>query len=249
MSGQGMAALVETDDLVMRFGGLVATNHVSLRVAPGEIRGLIGPNGAGKTTLANLITGIYPPDTGDIRLDGKSIAGLRPHEIAHRGLLRTFQVCRVFGTLSVRENLLLPYLTRANGGGMAEGLRRADEFLAITTLDRLADQPAKRLSGGQRALLQVACGFMVPELKCYVLDEPFAGINPVIKDAIIDLILHANKTRGITFLVVSHEMAVMRRLCHKVTVMIDGRIVTEGTLDEVAANPTVVSAYLGKAFA
>ena len=148
MSGQGMAALVETDDLVMRFGGLVATNHVSLRVAPGEIRGLIGPNGAGKTTLANLITGIYPPDTGDIRLDGKSIAGLRPHEIAHRGLLRTFQVCRVFGTLSVRENLLLPYLTRANGGGMAEGLRRADEFLAITTLDRLADQPAKRLSGG-----------------------------------------------------------------------------------------------------
>ncbi len=249
MSGQGMAALIETDDLVMRFGGLVATNHVSLRVAPGEIRGLIGPNGAGKTTLANLITGIYPPDTGDIRLDGKSIADLRPHEIAHRGLLRTFQVCRVFGTLSVRENLLLPYLTRANGGGMAEGLRRADEFLAITTLDRLADQPAKRLSGGQRALLQVACGFMVPELKCYVLDEPFAGINPVIKDAIIDLILHANKTRGITFLVVSHEMAVMRRLCHKVTVMIDGRIVTEGTLDEVAANPTVVSAYLGKAFA
>ena len=242
-------ALIETDDLVMRFGGLVATNHVSLSVSSGEIRGLIGPNGAGKTTLANLITGIYPPDAGDIRLDGKSIAGMSPHEIAHQGLLRTFQVCRIFGTLSVRENLLLPYLTRASGGGMAEGLRRAEEFLTVTTLDRLADQPAKRLSGGQRALLQVACGFMVPDLKCYVLDEPFAGINPVIKDAIIELIRHANKTRGITFLIVSHEMAVMRRLCDKVTVMIDGRIVTEGTLDEVAANATVVSAYLGKAFA
>jgi len=243
-----MAALIETDDLVMRFGGLVATDHVSLAVPAGEIRGLIGPNGAGKTTLSNLITGIYAPTSGEIRLDGRSLKGLRPHEIAHLGLLRTFQVCRVFGNLSVRENLLLPYLTRGSVD-MAEGLRLADTYLAMTTLGRLADQPAKRLSGGQRALLQVACGFMVPELKCYVLDEPFAGINPVIKDAIIDLILEANKTRGITFLIVSHEMGVMRRLCHRVTVMIEGRIVTEGTLDEVAADPTVVAAYLGKAFA
>ncbi|HTZ77603.1 MAG TPA: ABC transporter ATP-binding protein [Stellaceae bacterium] len=243
-----MPALIETEDLVMRFGGLVATNHVSLSVTAGEIRGLIGPNGAGKTTLVNLITGINAPTSGDIRLDGQSLAGLRPHEIAHRGLLRTFQVCRVFGSLSVRENLLLPYMTRG-GRDMAAGMRRAEEFLATTTLDRLADQPAKRLSGGQRALLQVACGFMVPELKCYVLDEPFAGINPVIKDAIIDLILQANRVHGITFLIVSHEMGVMRRLCHKVTVMIEGAIVTEGTLDEVAADATVISAYLGKAFA
>ena len=243
-----MPAVIETEDLVMRFGGLVATNHVSLSVTAGEIRGLIGPNGAGKTTLVNLITGINAPTSGDIRLDGQSLAGLRPHEIAHRGLLRTFQVCRVFGSLSVRENLLLPYMTRG-GRDMAAGMRRAEEFLATTTLDRLADQPAKRLSGGQRALLQVACGFMVPELKCYVLDEPFAGINPVIKDAIIDLILQANRVHGITFLIVSHEMGVMRRLCHKVTVMIEGAIVTEGTLDEVAADATVISAYLGKAFA
>ncbi|HUN49058.1 MAG TPA: ABC transporter ATP-binding protein [Stellaceae bacterium] len=243
-----MAALIETDDLVMRFGGLVATDHVSLSVPAGEIRGLIGPNGAGKTTLSNLITGIYAPTSGEVRLDGRSLRGLKPHEIAHLGLLRTFQVCRVFGNLSVRENLLLPYLTRGSVD-MAEGLRLADQFLAMTTLGRLADQPAKRLSGGQRALLQVACGFMVPELKCYVLDEPFAGINPVIKDAIIDLILNANRTRRITFLIVSHEMGVMRRLCHQVTVMIEGRIVTEGTLDEVAADPTVVAAYLGKAFA
>ena len=244
-----MAALLETRDLTKRFGGLTANDGVSIAVEPGEIRGLIGPNGAGKTTLANLITGIYPPTSGEIRMDGGSLAGLRPHEIAQRGLLRTFQVCRIFGNLTVRENLMLPYLARPDRGGRAEGMRRVEEFLALTTLARLADEPAKRLSGGQRALLQVACGFMVPELKCYVLDEPFAGINPVIKDAIIDLILTANRSRGITFVIVSHEMAVMRRLCHKVTVLIDGRVMTEGTLDEVAARQEVISAYLGKAFA
>ncbi|HXP74206.1 MAG TPA: ABC transporter ATP-binding protein [Stellaceae bacterium] len=245
-----MPVLLETQDLTKRFGGLVANDLVSIAVEAGEIRGLIGPNGAGKTTLSNLITGIYEPTSGEIRMDGRSLVGLKPHEIAQRGLLRTFQVCRIFGNLTVRENLMLPYLARQrDGGGREDGLRRVDEFLAITTLARLADEPAKRLSGGQRALLQVACGFMVPGLKCYVLDEPFAGINPVIKDAIIDLILHANRTRGITFVIVSHEMAVMRRLCRKVTVLIDGRVVAEGTLDEVAARREVVDAYLGKAWA
>jgi ABC-type branched-subunit amino acid transport system ATPase component len=243
-------ALLETRDLSKRFGGLVANDRVSLAVEAGEIRGLIGPNGAGKTTLANLITGIYAPTSGEIRLDGRSLVGLRPQEIARQGLLRTFQVCRIFGNLSVRENLMLPYLAMpGDGGSLAEGRRRAEEFLALTTLARLADEPAKRLSGGQRALLQVAAGFMVPGLACYVLDEPFAGINPVIKDAIIDLILMANRTHGITFVIVSHEMAVMRRLCHKVTVLIEGRVVTEGTLDEVAGRQEVISAYLGKAWA
>jgi branched-chain amino acid transport system ATP-binding protein len=244
-----MAALLETRDLIKHFGGLVANNLVSIGIEAGEIRGLIGPNGAGKTTLANLITGIYPPSSGEIRMDGRSLVGLKPHEIARQGLLRTFQVCRIFGNLTVRENLVLPYLARPRRGDLVDGLRRAEEFLALTTLARLADEPAKRLSGGQRALLQIACGFMVPGLKCYVLDEPFAGINPVIKDAIIDLIRHANRTRGITFLIVSHEMAVMRRLCHGVTVLIDGRVVAEGTLDEVAAKQEVIAAYLGKAWA
>ena len=244
-----MAVLLETRDLTKRFGGLVANDGVSIAVEAGEIRGLIGPNGAGKTTLANLITGIYPPTGGQIRMDGRSLVGLRPNEIAQQGLLRTFQVCRIFGNLTVRENLMLPYLAGRHDADRTEGLRLVEEFLTLTTLARLAEAPAKRLSGGQRALLQVACGFMVPKLKCYVLDEPFAGINPVIKDAIIDLILTANKARGITFVVVSHEMAVMRRLCHKVTVLIDGRVMTEGTLDEVAAQQQVISAYLGKAFA
>ena len=241
-----MAALLETTDLSKRFGGLLANDAVNLSVAEGEIRGLIGPNGAGKTTLANLITGIYPPSSGEIRMRGQSLLDLAPHEIAARGLLRTFQVCRIFGNLSVRENLLLPYLTGI--GDIGEGKRLADEFLALTTLGRLADEPAKRLSGGQRALLQVAAGFMVPELRCYVLDEPFAGINPVIKDAIVELILGANRSRGVTFVIVSHEMAVIRRLCARVTVMVEGRIATEGRLEEVAARTDVIRAYLGKSW-
>jgi branched-chain amino acid transport system ATP-binding protein len=247
-----MASLLEIQGLVKRFGGLTATDNVSLTVERGEIRGLIGPNGAGKTTLVNLVTGIHSPGQGDIRLEGESLVGLDAHEIARRGLLRSFQVCRLFGNLSVRENLLLPYLARGPASrrdGIAAGLAQAEEFLSLTKLGRLADQPAKSLSGGQRALLQVCCGFMIPELKFYVLDEPFAGINPIIKDEIIELILHENRRRGITFLIVSHEMTVMRRLCQKITVLIEGRVVAEGPLEEVAAREDVIAAYLGKALA
>ena len=247
-----MPALLETEGLTKRFGGLVATSEVNLAIERGEIRGLIGPNGAGKTTLVNLITGILRPIAGDVRLDGESMVGRAPHEIARRGMLRSFQVCRLFGNLTVLDNLLLPYLARgraAAGKELAEGMKRARAFLELTRLAPLAEAPAKGLSGGQRALLQVCCGFMIPELKCYVLDEPFAGINPVIKDSIIDLILHENRARGVTFLIVSHEMTVMRRLCRKITVMIEGRVVAEGPLEEVAAREDVIAAYLGKALA
>jgi branched-chain amino acid transport system ATP-binding protein len=244
-------APLETVSLTKRFGGLVATDNVSLRVEAGEIRGLIGPNGAGKTTLVNLITGIYPPTSGDILLGGESILGLAPDGVARRGLLRSFQVCRIFGNLSVTENLLVPYMARGRKapGGIAQGRARAQEFLELTKLTRLAAAPAKELSCGQRALLQVACGFMVPELRCYVLDEPFAGINPTIKDAIIDLITHANRIHGITFVIVSHEMAVMRRLCRSISVVMGGRVVSEGTLDEVVAREEVIAGYLGKGWA
>jgi branched-chain amino acid transport system ATP-binding protein len=241
-----VAALLETRDLTKRFGGVIATGGVDLAIAPGEMRGLIGPNGAGKTTLVNLIAGLYPPDAGDIRLDGKSLIGLKPHEIARRGLVRSFQVCRLFGNMSVRENLLLPYLARPDGIDAAAAHAQASRFLALTRLAPLADAPAKTLSGGQRALLQVAVGFMAPGLKCYVLDEPFAGINPTIKDVIIELIEQENRNAGTTFIIVSHEMAIVRRLCRRVTFLVDGRVAAEGTLDEVAARGDVLSAYLGR---
>ena len=241
-----MAALLETRDLVKRFGGLIATGGVDLAIAPGEIRGLIGPNGAGKTTLVNLITGLYPPDGGAIRLDGHSLAGLKPHEIARRGLVRSFQVSRLFGNMSLRENLLLPALAQSGSADFTAADKRATRFLELTRLAPLANAPAKTLSGGQRALLQVAAGFMAPGLKCYLLDEPFAGINPTIKDAIIALIEEENRVNGITFIIVSHEMAIVRRLCRRVTVLVEGRVAAEGTLDEVAARGDVLAAYLGR---
>jgi len=241
-----MSALLAATGLVKRFGGLLATNDVDFAIEPGEVRGLIGPNGAGKTTLVNLLTGIYAPDAGEIMFDNAPIAGLDPHRIARSGLIRTFQVTRLFPSLSLTDNLLLSYLARPGHGH--DGLDRARHFLDLTGLARLADAPARSLSGGQRALLQVAAGFMHPSLKCYVLDEPFAGINPVIKDTIIELIERENRERGIAFIVVSHEMTVIRRLCPVVTVMIDGRVAAEGPLDTVAADETVLTAYLGAAF-
>lgn len=239
--------ILETSRLTKRFGGFVAVNEVDFQVRAGEIRGIIGPNGAGKTTLVNLITGIYPPSAGDIRLDGASLVGRVPHRIAQAGLMRSFQVSRLFGNLSLLDNLLIPHLALASGTQRATGEERAWHFLELTRLAPLAHDLAKTLSGGQRALLQAAVGFMSPALKCYVLDEPFAGINPVIKESIIALIEHENRTRALTFVIVSHETALMRRLCERITVMMDGRIAAEGTLDEIARRQDVIAGYLGKA--
>jgi branched-chain amino acid transport system ATP-binding protein len=240
------AAILAASGLTKRYGGLIANSDVSIRLAPGEIRGLIGPNGAGKTTLVNLITGIEVPDSGSVALSGRDITGLEPHLVARAGLVRSFQMARVFANLSVTENLLVPYLASGGAAGTAAGLRRAQELLSLATLEPLAGSPASALSGGQRMLLQAAAGFMMPDLRLYVLDEPFAGINPVVKDTLIDLILNENRARGLTFLIVSHEMEVVRRMCPKVTVMIQGQVAAEGPLDEVAQREDVIAAYLGR---
>jgi branched-chain amino acid transport system ATP-binding protein len=240
--------LLEVEGLTKRYGGLIANRSVSMTMAEGEIRGLIGPNGAGKTTLVNLLTGIDTPDAGRVRLGGTDLTGLSSHRIAAEGLVRTFQVARVFANLSVRENLILAYLASASRGDMGEGLDRAAELMAITALTPLAEAPAAVLSGGQRMLLQACAGFMIPALRLYVLDEPFAGINPLIKDMLVDLIERENSV-GRAFLIVSHEMAIVRRLCPRVTVLIQGAVAAEGTLDEVARRPEVIAAYLGGAAA
>ena len=240
-----MEPALETIGLVKRFGGLLATNDVSLKVDRSEIRGLIGPNGAGKTTLVNLVTGVHPADAGEVKLGGQSLRGRGMHEIARLGLVRSFQVTRLFGNMTVRENLMTSFLARRDRDS-GDGAEQTGHMIALTKLGPLAETQAKKLSGGQRALLQMACGFMVPGT-CYVLDEPFAGINPVIKDAIIDMILDVNRRHGATFLVVSHEMAIVRRLCRQVTVMMEGRVAAQGTLDEVARLPEVIAGYLGTA--
>ncbi|MBV9115376.1 MAG: ATP-binding cassette domain-containing protein [Hyphomicrobiales bacterium] len=246
----GAAPILETRKLSKHFGGFVANDAIDLAVQPGEIRGIIGPNGAGKSTLINLMTGVHQPSSGDVLLAGESLVGRKPHEIARKGLVRSFQVSRVFGNLSLLDNLTAPHLAAARTReACQEGVAKARRLLDLVRLTSLTDAPAKTLSGGQRVLLQAAAGFMMPALTCYLLDEPFAGVNPVIKDQLIALIEEESRARGLTFVIVSHEMAVMRRLCRKITVLIEGRVVAEGSLDEIASRADVVTAYLGKSFA
>jgi branched-chain amino acid transport system ATP-binding protein len=242
-----MADLLVTEGLTKRYGGLTANDAVAMRLERGEIRGLIGPNGAGKTTFVNVVSGIEHPDAGEVRLADVPITGLRPHRIAALGLVRSFQVARVFGNLTVRENLMVPVFASERQLAIADALARADELLRLSTLAPLADELAKSLSGGQRMLLQACAGFMIPDVSVHVLDEPFAGINPVVKDTLIDLITHEN-VRGVAFLIVSHEMEVIRRLCPRVTVMIAGRVAAEGPLAEIARREDVITAYLGRSF-
>jgi branched-chain amino acid transport system ATP-binding protein len=240
-------ALLKAEGVTKRYGGLLANDAVSMTLAPGEVRGLIGPNGAGKTTFVNLLTGIEALDAGRVQLNGVELTGLPANRIAKHGLVRTFQIARIFANMSVRENLLVAFLAGGSAGGVERGLARAGELLALARLEHLAGEPASVLSGGQRMLLQACAGLMIPTLRLYVLDEPFAGVNPVLKDTLIALIERENKMSGRAFLIVSHEMAIVRRVCPRVTVMIQGRVAADGTLDEVARLPEVVQAYLGGA--
>lgn len=242
-------ALLEIRGLSKSFGGLQAVNKVDMSIPAGEIRGLIGPNGSGKTTVVNLVSGIYLADEGEVVFQGKSITGLLPNEISQTGLLRTFQIPKLFNSMSIFDNMLVPYYARANpvsGGTISAATKQADELIDLAGLSHLHDEPAKNLSGGQQALLQIARGFMVNNIRLYLLDEPFAGVNPVIKEAINRLILKENEEKNITFLLISHEMEQIRKLCHQVTALAEGAVIAEGTLEEVAEDSHVIEAYLGR---
>jgi branched-chain amino acid transport system ATP-binding protein len=242
-----MEPIIQTHKLTRRFGGLVAVNEVDFSLDPGEIRGLIGPNGSGKTTLINLITGVYEPSAGQILLAGEEITNLNPNVIANKGLLRTFQIPRLFGSMNVLENMMIPRFADFSLGYRKEyaaAVEKAEGLLEMAGILHLRDELAKTLSGGQKALLQIVRAFMVDKIAVYLLDEPFAGVNMVVKETIMDLISE-KAAEGITFLVVSHEMTSIRRLCPRTTVLAEGRIIAEGSMDEVAANEHVISAYLG----
>ena len=235
--------ILEIKNVSKKFGGFQANDNVCMQVNRGEIRGLIGPNGSGKTTLINLITGIYEVTEGSILYSGERIDGLSPNIIASKGIMRTFQVARVFRDMTVFENMLVPGLTQDLSRGQAE--EKAHELLDFALLTRLKDKPAKTLSGGQSMLLQIVRGFMQPDLKLYVMDEPFAGVHQSIKGIIIASIKKMNQERGVTFLIVSHEMQTVDHLCGKVTVLCKGECIAEGAMKEVAENPEVIDAYLG----
>jgi branched-chain amino acid transport system ATP-binding protein len=241
--------LLETRGLTKRFGGLVAVDGLPLTVRAGEVRGLIGPNGSGKTTTINLLSGLYRADGGEIHLRGERIDHLRPHQIAARGVARTFQIPKLWGNMTVLENVLVPALAehdRGAGRPTAEILDRARQLLSFVTLDRLRHGLAKELSGGQSMLLQIARGLMVHPIHLLLMDEPFAGVHPTIKDTIMETILRMNGEAGVTFLIVSHEMGTLRRLCPRVSVMHEGQLIAEGSFEEVANHALVLEAYLGR---
>ena len=241
--------LLETRRLSKRFGGLVAVDDLPLGVRSGEVRGLIGPNGSGKTTTVNLLSGLYRADAGEIRLRGERIDRLRPHEITARGVARTFQTPKLFGSMTVLENVLLPALAELGRGGdrpMSEIRERARRLLELVTLDGQRQALARELSGGQSMLLQIARGLMVHPIHLFLMDEPFAGVHPTIKDTIMEAILRMNLEEGVTFLIVSHEMATLRRLCRRVSVMHEGKLIAEGSFEEIANHAVVLEAYLGR---
>ena len=223
------------------FGGLRAVDGVSFAIDDGELVGLIGPNGSGKTTLINIVSGHHPPDMGSVLLDGKPIHGLKPERIAQAGLLRTFQLTRVFRRMSTLDNLLTS--GRALGLAHAQATARAKQLLEELALERVRDLDAGQLSGGQQKLLEFGCCFMVPP-RIALLDEPFAAVHPTMKEIMAGYV-QAQHAEGQTFLIVSHDMPVIVELCPRTVCMNAGAVIADEATRAVLNDPVVIEAYLG----
>ena len=241
----------------MHFGGIKAVDNISLSIETGSITGLIGPNGAGKTTLFNVIAGLYRPNNGRVFLDGQDITGAAPHELFHKGLLRTFQLAHEFSSLTVRENLMMvppnqsgerlidiwlsPKKIRAEE---AANRQRANDVIAFLQISHLADEYAGNLSGGQKKLLELG-RTMMTDAKIVFLDEVGAGVNRTLLHQIGDSILRLNREFGYTFCMIEHDMQFIARMCDPVIVMAQGRVLAKGSAVQVQANEDVIDAYLG----
>lgn len=254
-------ALLELRNVSKHFGGLQVVNDLSFAVEPGEIVSLIGPNGAGKTTLLNLITGLYAPDSGDIRFDGHSLVGRRPHEITALGIARTFQSLRLFLNMSVIENVMSAAFTRTHANlfqivARTPGFRREEQRVRQMAEEKLAffgerlvgyrfDQPAYSLSYANRRRLEIARAMMT-QPKLLLLDEPAAGMNPHETMEITELIGKLRDEAGYTILFIEHDMGVVGGISDRVIALDHGEKIAEGSFDAVASDPRVIEAYLGR---
>jgi branched-chain amino acid transport system ATP-binding protein len=250
--------MIKVEKLHKHFGGFHAVDGASLEIKTGSITGLIGPNGAGKTTLFNVIAGRYEATSGHVYMDGEDITGLPPHKLFDKGLLRTFQIAHEFGSMTVRENLMMvpprqsgeklwnALFSRAGVAEEEERIRKkADEVLEFLTISHIADQKAGMISGGQKKLVELGRTMMV-DAKIVFLDEVGAGVNRTLLNTIGDAIVRLNKERGYTFCVIEHDMDFIARLCDPVIVMAEGKVLAEGTVDTVKNDERVIEAYLGR---
>ncbi|MCW1920707.1 ABC transporter ATP-binding protein [Rhodobacter sp. KR11] len=251
-----MMAVLEARNLTKRFGGMAAVDGMSLSVAQGEVLGLIGPNGAGKTTMFDLLAGSVRATSGSIHLAGQDVTQAPAHRRLAGGMGRTFQIPRPFPGLSLLDNVLLARQSQtgerfwanftAPGRVAAEERAARDKAMALlelVALARLADQPAQVLSGGQRKLLELA-RVMMADPKVILLDEPAAGVNPALLEVLIDRIRQIN-AGGVTFVLIEHNIDMVSRLCGRIVVMAQGKLLYEGRPDQVAKEPRVIEAYLG----
>jgi branched-chain amino acid transport system ATP-binding protein len=245
------APVLKVTDLKKAYGAIQAVGGVSFEVMPGEIFGVIGPNGSGKTTMFNSVLGQIRPDAGRIELNGQDITGLSPVELNRRGVGRTFQTLQVFGKMSVRDNLIVA--AQEHKGTMAgrmlapgdSGLGpKADALIDQFRIRHVADKKAGELSYGQQKLVDIAMAFM-SEPDLVLLDEPCAGVNPSLVGGISTLLKTLNQTRKGCFVVIEHNMDFVMDLCHRILVMVEGKVMALGTPAEIRANKQVLDAYLG----
>ena len=249
--------MLSVHNVVKSFGGFRALNGCDLEIQPGSITGIMGPNGAGKSTLFNIIAGLMPPDEGAVRLEGSEVAGLRPHRLAALGLVRTFQISRELGELTVLENMLLGQQRQCGErvwlnfvrrgrvhGEETRAIDKARALLEQVDLWHLANEPARNLSGGQKKLLEISRALML-DPKIILLDEPTAGVSPLMSRSLGRTITQL-RDRGLTFAIIEHDMDVIAELCDPIYVLAEGRTLTRGTFGEVSANAEVMKAYLGK---
>ena len=246
-----MSATLSVRDISKSFGAIRAVDGVSFDVQPGEVLGLIGPNGSGKSTLFNCILGQLAPTTGRVEVKGESVSGLRPCDLSRRGVGRTFQQLSVFPQLSVLDNIifagqehhgtLLSRLFRKSDAGLTA---EADRMIAFFRLTHLRDEMAGALSYGQQKLVDAAMAFMAgPDL--VLLDEPAGGVNLTMLAHLKDRLIAYNREHGTTFVVIEHNMEFVMSLCTRIIVLAQGRIICEGTPDQVRRDQTVIDAYLG----
>ena len=251
-------ALLQTTNLVKRFGGLTAVNKVNFSLEKGQIASIIGPNGAGKTTFFNNLTGIYTPEEGEIEFNGHSLVGLRPDQVAERGIARTFQNIRLFGSMTVIENIIVGMHTQLKQRGTdalfrtkafyeeeAEAEQKAKELMSYVGLKDVGNELARNLAYGGQRRIEIARA-LAANPTILLLDEPTAGMNPNETEDAIKLFRRIRDDKGVTVLLIEHDMRVIMNISERISVMDYGEKIAEGTPAEIRSNQRVIEAYLGR---